>query len=247
MLGRRGPVAGRVHEPRAEGARRARGRRRRRRSRRPGARSRERGGACRGPFSAPGATSTSCASTPRASPPASRAGCGLRFCVSPVAILGDGKVEAVEIVRNTLVADESGQIRAVATAERETIPCGIVLRSVGYRGVALPGVPFDDERGVIPNREGRVLDGAGASRSRALLRRLDQARPERRHRHQQEGRRRDGRAAARGRRCGPARPGEGDLEALLVDRGLPFVEYTGWEAIDAHERGLGAPPRPARG
>ena len=70
----------------------------------------------------------------------------LRFCVSPVAILGDGRVEAIEVVRNELVADESGQIRAVPTDEVEVIPCGIVLRSVGYRGVALPGVPFDEPR-----------------------------------------------------------------------------------------------------
>ena len=41
------------------------------------------------------------------------------------------------------------------------IPCGLVLRSVGYRGVALPGVPFDDDRGVIPNADGRVLDAGG--------------------------------------------------------------------------------------
>ena len=46
-------------------------------------------------------------------------------------------------MRNRLVADEHGQIRAVPTDQHETIPCGIVLRSVGYRGVALPGVPFD--------------------------------------------------------------------------------------------------------
>src|SRR5579862_6045968 len=67
----------------------------------------------------------------------------LRFLTSPVAILGEGKVEAVEVVRNTLVADDRGNVRAVPTDERETIPCSLVLRSVGYRGVALPGVPFD--------------------------------------------------------------------------------------------------------
>ena len=73
-----------------------------------------------------------------------------------------GRVEAVEVVRNELVADEDGQIRAVPTDEREMIPCGLVLRSVGYRGVALPGVPFDEARGVIPNDGGRVVDDDGA-------------------------------------------------------------------------------------
>ena len=86
----------------------------------------------------------------------------LRFCVSPVAILGEGRVEAVEIVRNELQADERGRIRAVPTEEREVIPCGIVLRSVGYQGTPMPGVPFDADSGTIRNEGGRVLDEAGA-------------------------------------------------------------------------------------
>ena len=48
------------------------------------------------------------------------------------------------------------------TDEREVIPCGLVLRSVGYRGVPIPGVPFDEARATIPNEAGRVLDDAGA-------------------------------------------------------------------------------------
>src|SRR5579871_2275497 len=69
----------------------------------------------------------------------------LRFLVSPVALLGDERVEAVEVVRNELV-EEDGRIVARPTGDRETIPCGLVLRSVGYQGVALPGVPFDARR-----------------------------------------------------------------------------------------------------
>ena len=80
------------------------------------------------------------------------------------------------------------------TDERETIPCGIVFRSVGYRGVELPGRAVRRAAGEIPNDGGRSRGAA-----RRLLRRLDQARPERRDRHEQEGRDRDGRAAARGR------------------------------------------------
>ena len=85
----------------------------------------------------------------------------LRFCVSPMQILGEGRVEAIEVVRNELVADEDGSIRAVPTEEVEVIPCGLVLRSVGYRGVALAGVPFHEGRGVIPNDRGRVLGPDG--------------------------------------------------------------------------------------
>src|SRR5262249_4427494 len=75
----------------------------------------------------------------------------LRFCVSPVAILGEGRVEAVEVVRNMLVRDPDGRVRAEPTEEREVIPCGVVFRSVGYHGVPLPGVPFDERGGPIPN------------------------------------------------------------------------------------------------
>ena len=86
---------------------------------------------------------------------------GAAVLVSPVAILGDGRVEAVEVVRNELVPDETGYIRAVPTDEREVIPCGLVLRSVGYRGTAMPGVPFDEGRATIRNDGGRVLDDTG--------------------------------------------------------------------------------------
>ena len=78
----------------------------------------------------------------------------LRFFSSPVAIHGDGKVEAIELVRNELVGG-----RAVPTEERETIPCGIVFRSVGYQGVPLPGLPFDEGSATIPNEGGRVEPG----------------------------------------------------------------------------------------
>src|SRR6187551_2393068 len=61
----------------------------------------------------------------------------LRFYTSPVAILGEEKVEAIEVVRNELVDG-----RAVATDEHEIIPCGIVFRSVGYRGTPIEGIPF---------------------------------------------------------------------------------------------------------
>lgn len=80
----------------------------------------------------------------------------LRFLVSPVAILGEERVEAVEIVRNRLVDQ-----RAVPTDDREILPCGIVFRSVGYHGVPIPGVPFDERRGAIANQAGRVLDASG--------------------------------------------------------------------------------------
>ncbi|RDI96036.1 NADP oxidoreductase [Meiothermus sp. QL-1] len=77
----------------------------------------------------------------------------IRFWVSPVAILGNGRVERVRLERNRL--DEN--LNAVGTGVYEELEVGMVLRSVGYRGVPLPGVPFDERRGIIPNQGGRVL------------------------------------------------------------------------------------------
>jgi ferredoxin--NADP+ reductase len=85
----------------------------------------------------------------------------LRFLTSPVEINGDGRVESVTFGRNELVADESGAVRARDTGERETIECGLVLRSVGYRGRGIEGVAFDDGRGVVPNEAGRVAHPGG--------------------------------------------------------------------------------------
>src|SRR5438128_9348205 len=80
----------------------------------------------------------------------------LRFLLSPLAIHGDEKVEAIELVRNRL-EEQDGRLVAVPTDERETIDCGLVFRSVGYRGVALPDLPFEERRGTIRNDCGRVL------------------------------------------------------------------------------------------
>ncbi|MEL6269548.1 MAG: FAD-dependent oxidoreductase [Chloroflexota bacterium] len=82
----------------------------------------------------------------------------MRFLVSPVKFDGDGKVEHVEIVHNELYLNERGTLRPRATEQHETIEAGIVFRSIGYRGVPLPDVPFFDKWGIIPNVDGRVTD-----------------------------------------------------------------------------------------
>ncbi len=83
----------------------------------------------------------------------------LRFLTSPVAIHGNGTVRSIEVQRNRIERDESGQLRArPAGRGTETIDCDLVLRSVGYRAVPLPDVPFDERRYVLPNQHGRVVD-----------------------------------------------------------------------------------------
>jgi ferredoxin--NADP+ reductase len=84
----------------------------------------------------------------------------LRFYLSPVAVLGRDRVEGVELVRNRL-EEHDGSVVAVPTGETETLECGLVFRSVGYRGLALPELPFEARRGTIRNDGGRVVGEDG--------------------------------------------------------------------------------------
>ena len=86
----------------------------------------------------------------------------LRFLTSPVELLEDsGRVGAVRMERNRLVAGAGGYLRSEGTGGFDSIDAGLVLRSVGYRGVPLADVPFDRDRALIPNVRGRVIDGPG--------------------------------------------------------------------------------------
>lgn len=84
----------------------------------------------------------------------------IRFLVSPVELIGDadGRVVKMRLVRNRLVKSETGSLSAQATDQFEELEVGLVFRSVGYRGVPLPGVPFNERWGVIANEKGRVID-----------------------------------------------------------------------------------------
>jgi ferredoxin--NADP+ reductase len=87
----------------------------------------------------------------------------LRFFVAPVEILGDerGHVRAIKLARTRLAKNAAGAVVAEPTGETEELAVGLVFRSVGYRGVPLPGVPFDAKTGLIPNAKGRVLRAPG--------------------------------------------------------------------------------------
>jgi len=76
---------------------------------------------------------------------------------SPVELQGSGKLERIVLEKNRMEGKPFNQ-HAVGTGELETLDCGILFRSVGYRGVPIPGLPFDERRGIIPNEEGRVFD-----------------------------------------------------------------------------------------
>ena len=82
----------------------------------------------------------------------------IHFLKSPVELRGNDRVESLLLERNRLEG-EPHKTRAIGTGVTESLDCGLVFRSVGYRGIAIPGVPFDAKRGVFPNREGRIVDG----------------------------------------------------------------------------------------
>jgi ferredoxin--NADP+ reductase len=86
----------------------------------------------------------------------------VRFLVSPVELIGNatGQVVAMRLVRNRLEATAAGTLQPKPTGEFEELPVGLVFRSVGYKGVALPEVPFHESWGVILNEKGRVLETA---------------------------------------------------------------------------------------
>jgi ferredoxin--NADP+ reductase len=168
----------------------------------------------------------------------------LRFLRSPVAILGEGRVEAIRVVRNELV-ESGGRLSARPTGEQETIETGLVLRSIGYQGTPVPGLPFDERRATLHNEGGRVTDpetGApipgvytagwikrgpsgviGTNKKCAqetvnlLLEDLH------------------------ARRLPEASGDPDELLDSLRERGVQIVDHEGWKRIDDHERGLGEP------
>jgi len=82
-----------------------------------------------------------------------------RFLTSPIEIAGGERVEKIVLGTNELVSDDNGRVVAKDTGAREEVPVQLVVRSVGYRGVPTPGLPFDEKSGTIPNTAGRV-DGS---------------------------------------------------------------------------------------
>lgn len=79
-----------------------------------------------------------------------------RFATSPIEIRGEGRVEEIVLGRNELITDEDGRVSARDTGERQVLATQLVVRSVGYRGVPMPGLPFDERRGTIPHSQGRI-------------------------------------------------------------------------------------------
>ncbi len=168
------------------------------------------------------------------------------FRVSPVEILGSGgRVRAVRLERNVLCLDDAGVPRARATGEFIEVETDLVIVAAGYRGVPLPGLPFDARRALIPNDAGRVLDRAGgaplpgqyaagwaASGAVSLIGNSVAHAKKTAERLM---------ADAAERSVGPLPDGfDQDLPRLLAERGVDFVTFEDWLRIDRLERERGA-------
>jgi len=164
----------------------------------------------------------------------------LRFLRSPLEIRTEGRVEAIDIGRNEIVEGDDGSLRPRAVDEpAETIECGLVLRSVGYRAVPLPGVPFDERSYILPNTHGRVLaaDGEPLPGVYAVgwIKRGPTGILGTNKRDAEETVRCLAEDLAAGALPAPEAPGRDAIEALLAERRPNLVTADGWRAIDAAE------------
>ena len=163
----------------------------------------------------------------------------LHFHARPVEVTGEGQVEGFRYERTA----PDGQGGVVGTGEIRELPVQAVYRAVGYFGSPLPSIPFDEKRGVIPNREGQVLDDTdhplpgvyatgwikrgpvgliGHTKSDAMetIKHVvhDQA-----------------------NWWAPAHPDEQSVVDLLQERGVEYTDLGGWHRLDEHEKALGEP------
>ena len=165
----------------------------------------------------------------------------MRFLVSPIAIHGmDGRVTGVTIERNRLVQAADGSLRPRGTGVTEELSCGMVLRSVGYRGEPLPDVPFDEASGTIPNRDGRVLNGPNGEPipgeyvvgwiKRGPSGVIGTNKP-------------DAVATVNSMLADlpnlTGAPQSGDIADLLRERGVDFVSYADWQRLNEYETAQG--------
>ncbi|NWF69549.1 MAG: FAD-dependent oxidoreductase [Chloroflexi bacterium] len=166
----------------------------------------------------------------------------MRFLTSPVELIGTERVEKIRIVKNELYVADDGSLRPRATEWEQTIPVGLVFRSIGYKGVALPGLPFDERSGIMPNQQGRVLqNGAplpgtycvgwikrgptgiiGTNKPdsiESVEKLLEDLRAE--------------------KLLAPSRPTRAALEALLAQHKTNWVSFADWQILDRIEQAKG--------
>ena len=166
----------------------------------------------------------------------------LRFLRSPVALLGDGDhgpVAALSVARNRIEPDGRGGLRAVPTGEREEIECGLVLRSIGYRGRPVDDVPFDERRGLIRNVRGRVCDEESRShRGEYVVGWIKRGPSGVIGTNKKDAADTVARIVEDAESGALGRPARHDPD-WIFERAPFAVSWNGWRAIDEHERNAG--------
>ena len=172
----------------------------------------------------------------------------LRFLCSPVEVLGDGEhgpVTGIRVVRNRIEAGDDGRLRAVSTGIEEQIECGLVLRSIGYRGRPVEGIPFDERAGVIRNQAGRVCDEQGRPmRGEYVVGWIKRGPNGVIGTNKKDAAETVAQIVADAERGALAEPHGEDSESIaawLSEQAPEAVTWAGWQAIDEHERGRGEP------
>lgn len=158
------------------------------------------------------------------------------FFAAPVEILGGERVEGLRLERTRV---DGG--RAVGTGETFDVPCGLVIAAIGYRSDPIPGAPFDDKRGIVPNKDGRVEEGLYAVGwiKRGPTGVISSNRPDgvtvAQHIHDD--------FAGGANRLMPGRPA---LEKLLAERKARIVSFADWKRLEAAEIEAGGGKRPRK-
>jgi NADPH-dependent glutamate synthase beta subunit-like oxidoreductase len=159
--------------------------------------------------------------------------CHFTFYAKPIEILGGDKVEGIRM-EHTKVEDG----RSVGTGEFFDIECGLVIPAIGYFSEPFPGVPFNEDWGIVEHEEGRVGDGVYAVGwiKRGPTGVIGSNKP-------------DGDTAATQilEDVGDGtKPGREALDALLAERNVRVVTYQDWQAINDAEIANAKPGAPRR-
>ncbi|MGW9111642.1 FAD-dependent oxidoreductase [Microbacterium sp. NPDC055683] len=171
----------------------------------------------------------------------------LHFWARPVEVRADADGRVAALVYERTRPDGSGGV--VGTGELREVPMGQLYRAVGYFGSPLPGVPFDDRHGVIPNHEGQVLRADSNERmpgvyatgwiKRGPVGLIGHTKSDAMETIQHL-------VNDQGSWWQPEDPSEDAIPALLAARGVAWTDLEGWHRLDAHEIELGAPQGRAR-
>jgi ferredoxin--NADP+ reductase len=165
------------------------------------------------------------------------------FLKSPVELTGTGRVEKVRLERNVLAGNAFQQI-ARGTGDFIELETGIVFRSIGYRGKPIAGLPFDEKQGLIPNREGRIIDGNSVLPFQYVAGWIKRGPTGIIGTNRADSVETVGAMLADLQQCGAAGKVNRDADPLLLlaAAGIKVVTFDDWEKIDQLEisRGIGA-------